>query len=81
MKRKKTVGGTERTCTALLQPASEGGYTVTCPALPGLLTCGTSLEEARAMAEDAIRGYLVRRRAAGPRSGAVDCAIAQTRYP
>jgi antitoxin HicB len=31
---------------------------VTCPALPGLVTYGQSLEEARAMAADAIRGYI-----------------------
>ena len=42
----------------LLQPEPEGGYTVTCPALPGLVTFGESLAEARAMAADAIRGYL-----------------------
>ena len=35
-----------------------GGYVVTCPALPGLVTEGDTLEEARAMATDAIRGYL-----------------------
>ena len=31
---------------------------VTCPALPGLVTEGDTLEEARAMATDAIQGYL-----------------------
>ena len=31
---------------------------MTCPALPGLVTYGASLEEARAMAADAIRGYI-----------------------
>ena len=31
---------------------------VTCPALPGLVTEGDTLEEAREMARDAIRGYL-----------------------
>ena len=35
-----------------------GGYTVTCPALRGLVTEGDTLEEARAMAADAIKGYL-----------------------
>lgn len=39
-------------------PAEEGGYIVTCPALPGLVTEGDTLEEARAMARDAIEGYL-----------------------
>ena len=36
----------------------EGGYTVTVPALPGLVTEGDTLEEARYMVQDAIRGYL-----------------------
>jgi len=36
----------------------EGGYTVTVPALPGCVTRGDTLEEAIAMARDAIRGYL-----------------------
>ena len=44
--------------TVLFEPAEEGGYVVTCPALPGLVTEGDTLEEARAMAQDAIRGYL-----------------------
>jgi antitoxin HicB len=42
----------------LFEPAEEGGYVVTCPALPGLVTEGDTLEEARTMAIDAIRGYL-----------------------
>ncbi len=44
--------------TVLFEPAEEGGYIVTCPSLPGLVTEGDTLEEARAMAADAIRGYL-----------------------
>ncbi len=44
--------------TVLFEPAEEGGYVVTCPALPGLVTEGDTLEEARTMAADAIRGYL-----------------------
>ena len=44
--------------TVLFEPAEEGGYVVTCPALPGLVREGDTLEEARQMAEDAIRGYL-----------------------
>ena len=42
----------------LFEPAEEGGYVVTCPALPGLVTEGDMLDEARAMAAEAIRGYL-----------------------
>jgi antitoxin HicB len=44
--------------TVLYEPAEEGGYIVTCPALPGLVTEGDTLEEARAMAIEAIQGYL-----------------------
>ena len=44
--------------TMLFEPAEEGGYVVTCPALPGLVTEGDTMEEARRMAEDALRGYL-----------------------
>jgi len=44
--------------TVIFEPAEEGGYVVKCPALPGLVTEGDTLEEARAMAEDAIRGYI-----------------------
>ena len=46
------------TFTMLFEPAEEGGYVVTCPALPGLVTEGDTLQEARRMAEDALRGYL-----------------------
>jgi predicted RNase H-like HicB family nuclease len=44
--------------TVVLTPDVTGGYVVTCPALPGLVTEGDTLDEARAMAADAIRGYL-----------------------
>jgi len=46
------------TFTMLFEPAEEGGYLVTCPALPGLVTEGDTMEEARRMAKDALRGYL-----------------------
>jgi predicted RNase H-like HicB family nuclease len=46
------------TYTVLLQPEPERGYTVTCPALPGLVTYGETMDDARAMAADAIRGYI-----------------------
>jgi len=58
MRRKESVSAAARTYTVLLQPEPEGGYTVTCPALPGLVTYGETLEEARAMAADAISGYI-----------------------
>jgi len=44
--------------TAVFEPAVEGGYIVSVPALPGLVTEGDTIEEARAMVKDAIRGYL-----------------------
>ncbi|HEY6187041.1 MAG TPA: type II toxin-antitoxin system HicB family antitoxin [Pyrinomonadaceae bacterium] len=44
--------------TVIMTPDETGGYVVTCPALPGLVTEGDTLEEAREMAADAIRGYL-----------------------
>ncbi len=53
-----TSATVEHRYTIQLQPEPEGGYTVICPALPGLVTYGASLEEARAMAADAIEGYL-----------------------
>jgi predicted RNase H-like HicB family nuclease len=49
---------TEYSFTVLFEAAEEGGYVATCPALPGLVTQGETLEEARAMAADAIRGYI-----------------------
>ena len=44
--------------TVLIETAEEGGYTITCPSLPGLATEGNTLPEARRMAAEAIRGYL-----------------------
>jgi predicted RNase H-like HicB family nuclease len=48
----------EYSYTVLFEPAEEGGYVVTCPALPGLVTEGDTLDGARSMALDAIRAYL-----------------------
>jgi antitoxin HicB len=42
----------------IMTPDEDGGYVVTCPALPGLVTGGDTLEEAREMAADAILCYL-----------------------
>ncbi len=45
--------------TIILHPdAVEGGYTVTVPTLPGCVTQGETIEEAIAMAKDAIRLYV-----------------------
>ena len=42
----------------IFQPEPEGGFTVIVPALPGCITFGSTLEEAKSMAIDAIQGYL-----------------------
>jgi predicted RNase H-like HicB family nuclease len=52
------VSSREYRYAVLFEPAEEGGYVVTCPSLPGLVTEGDTLDEARAMAVDAMRGYL-----------------------
>lgn len=44
--------------TVIFEPAEEGGYIVHVPALNGLTTEGDTLEEAKAMARDAIKGYI-----------------------
>jgi antitoxin HicB len=51
---------TTRNCKyiVLFEPVEDGGYAVTCPSLPGLVTEGETLEETREMAAEAIRGYL-----------------------
>lgn len=42
----------------ILRPESDGGFTAIVPALPGCVTYGRTLEEARRMAKDAITGYI-----------------------
>ncbi len=42
----------------VFRPEPEGGFTVVVPSLPGCVTYGKDLREARRMATDAIRGYL-----------------------
>ena len=44
--------------TAIFELNEGGGYTVTVPALPGLVTEGDDIKEAKLMAEDAIRCYI-----------------------
>jgi antitoxin HicB len=43
--------------TVIYEPQPEGGYVVTVPALPGCVTEGDTLREARRMAADAIQAY------------------------
>ena len=58
IKRTETVRRGTYRYTAIFEPAEEGGYVVTISALNGLTTEGDTLEEARSMAQDAIRCYL-----------------------
>jgi antitoxin HicB len=44
--------------TVIFEPLEEGGYDVIVPAIPEICTFGETREEARKMAEDAIRCYL-----------------------
>ena len=52
------VKGTIYTYTVLFEPAVEGGYTVTVPLLPGVITEGDTIREARTRVREAIAGYL-----------------------
>lgn len=44
--------------TVLFEPTEEGGYTAIVPALPGVITEGRTLDEARAMAIEAIECHI-----------------------
>lgn len=48
----------QRLAYSVVYEKDENGYVVTVPALPGLVTEGRTLEEARRMAEDAIRCHV-----------------------
>jgi len=41
-----------------IERAEEEGYIVSCPALPGCVTQGETVEEALDMIKDAIAGYI-----------------------
>lgn len=42
----------------VFRPEIEGGYTVIVPSLPGCITYGRNLKEAKKMAHDAIGAYI-----------------------
>lgn len=42
----------------ILRPEPQGGFTAIAPALPGCVTYGRTLAEARKMVKDAISGYI-----------------------
>ena len=54
----RVVKATIYTYTVLFEPAVEGGYTVTVPLLPGVITEGDTLDEARTRVREAIAGYI-----------------------
>jgi len=47
-----------RTYRIILNREPEGGFTVTVPALPGCITYGETLEDARSKAKEAIELYI-----------------------
>ena len=51
--------------TVILGPEGDGGYSVTCPAIPGCVSQGDSLDEAIANIKEAILGCLDVRRTEG----------------
>jgi predicted RNase H-like HicB family nuclease len=53
------------TYTIELEPTEPSGYAVTVPALPGVLTFGDTVEEAMAMAREAIALHIEGLRAHG----------------
>jgi len=48
----------KQTFNLAFEPDPQGGFTVTAPALPGCVTYGATLEEARRMAREAIELYV-----------------------
>jgi antitoxin HicB len=42
----------------ILEPQSEGGFTVTCPILPELVTEGETIEEVLANVQDALQAVI-----------------------
>jgi len=43
----------------IFRPEPEGGFTVVVPSLPGCVSYGEDLQEAKTMIVDAIHGYIV----------------------
>lgn len=69
-----------RIYTFVFNPEPEGGYTVTCPALPGLVTYGETLDEARAMARDAMEGLIEAMSSRGETIPENDSPVAISRF-
>jgi len=60
-----------------LEEAEEGGYVVTCPALPGCVSEGETREEALENIKDAIEGYLATLRQHGKRTPKVEVELVE----
>jgi len=58
MKKQAPIQVGDYSFTILVEPNDPDGYLVTCPALPGLVTQGDTLDEAYEMAQDAIQLYV-----------------------
>jgi len=58
MLKKDKIKSKKYSYTIIYEPVKQGGYQVTIPLLPGLVTYGRNLEEAKTMARDAIKCYL-----------------------
>ena len=58
MKKSKKISQKIHNFTAIFEPAEEGGYVVTVPALPGCATQGETFEEATVMIQDAVQLYV-----------------------
>jgi len=54
MKRNETIATINAQYACTFRPEPGGGYTVRCAAFPELITNGRTLEEARAMAREAL---------------------------
>lgn len=67
MQRKERVKASTATYVCSFRPEPEGGYTVLCPSVPGMVTYGRTLDEARANAQEAIELCLEAMREQGKR--------------
>ena len=58
MAKNETISTHEYSYTVIFEPAEEGGFVATVPALPSIITDGDTLGKAREMVTDAIRCHL-----------------------
>jgi len=58
MSKPQAVTTSDYAFNAVFELAEEGGYLVRFPAIPGLVTEGETLDEAREMAKDALRCFI-----------------------